>query len=161
MRPKRLRARQVGTRVRPRLTRLESYVMPSVFTVTNTNDNGTGSLRQAVLDANGASGADSVAFSSLFNSPQLITLTTGEIAINGQLVITGPGSSLATISGNKTSRIFNTALSPAGAAINISGLTLVAGKPAKATDYGGAIVGIDEALTLTNCVFSGNSSGAF
>ena len=32
------------------------------FTVTNTNDSGAGSLRQAILDANGAPGADTIAF---------------------------------------------------------------------------------------------------
>lgn len=161
MRRKRIRARRVGTLFRPRLTRLESHVMPSVFTVTNTNDNGSGSLRQAVLDANAASGADTVTFSSLFNAPQSMTLTTGEILINGQLAIVGPGSSLATISGNKANRIFNTGSSPSGTAINISGLTLTDGRPAKTTDYGGAIVAVDEALTLTNCVITGNNSGTF
>ena len=34
----------------------------ATFTVTNTNDSGPGSLRQAILDANGAAGADTIAF---------------------------------------------------------------------------------------------------
>jgi hypothetical protein len=34
----------------------------ATFTVTNTNDSGPGSLRQAILDANGAMGADTIAF---------------------------------------------------------------------------------------------------
>jgi hypothetical protein len=34
----------------------------STFTVLNTNDSGPGSLRQAILDANGAAGADTIAF---------------------------------------------------------------------------------------------------
>jgi hypothetical protein len=32
------------------------------FTVTNTNDTGAGSLRQAILDANAAAGADTIVF---------------------------------------------------------------------------------------------------
>ena len=50
---------------------------PAVFSV---------SLRQAVLDANAASGTDNIIFDTLFNAPQTITLTSGEIAINGQLL---------------------------------------------------------------------------
>ena len=34
----------------------------ATFTVTNTNDSGPGSLRQAILDANGAAGLDTIAF---------------------------------------------------------------------------------------------------
>jgi len=34
----------------------------TTFTVTNTNDSGAGSLRQAILDANAAAGADTIAF---------------------------------------------------------------------------------------------------
>ena len=34
----------------------------ATFTVTNTNDSGAGSLRQAILDANAAGGADTIAF---------------------------------------------------------------------------------------------------
>ena len=37
--------------------------LATTFTVTNTNDSGTGSLRQAILDANGNSGADIIEFS--------------------------------------------------------------------------------------------------
>ena len=32
------------------------------FTVTNTNDTGPGSLRQAILDANAAAGSDTIGF---------------------------------------------------------------------------------------------------
>ena len=34
----------------------------ATFTVTNTNDSGPGSLRQAILDANANSGPDTIAF---------------------------------------------------------------------------------------------------
>jgi hypothetical protein len=48
--------------VRPRLEILEDRSVPSVFTVTNANDSGPGSLRQAILGANANSGADVINF---------------------------------------------------------------------------------------------------
>ena len=38
-------------------------VAAATFTVTNTNDSGAGSLRQAILDANASAGADLIDFS--------------------------------------------------------------------------------------------------
>ena len=47
---------------RPRAEGLEGRVLLSVFTVTTTADDGAGSLRQAILSANTAPGADEVRF---------------------------------------------------------------------------------------------------
>jgi hypothetical protein len=45
---------------------VSAAVVPgSVFTVTNTNDSGPGSLRQAILDANSSPGSDTIAFNLL------------------------------------------------------------------------------------------------
>ena len=44
------------------IVRLEDRTAPAVFTVTTLADSGAGSLRQAVLDANAAGGADEVQF---------------------------------------------------------------------------------------------------
>src|SRR5947207_13675747 len=41
---------------------LEDRSLPSTFTVVNTSDSGLGSLRQALLDANAAPGADTITF---------------------------------------------------------------------------------------------------
>lgn len=46
------------------------------FTVTNTADAGAGSLRQAILDANGAGGFDAVTFAIPGGGPHVITLAT-------------------------------------------------------------------------------------
>ena len=81
----------------------------ATFTVTNTNNTGVGSLRQAVMDANAAAGADTIVFDATFNSPQTITLTS-VITINGvndTLTITGPGANLLTVSGNFVAAIFH------------------------------------------------------
>ena len=72
------------------------------LTVTNTNDSGAGSLRQAIADAGRG---DTINF-NLSNCPCLITLTSGELVIGKDLTIIGPGANLLTISGNNASRIF-------------------------------------------------------
>jgi hypothetical protein len=47
---------------RPRLEALEGRWLPSTFVVTNTNDGGAGSLRQAILDSNGTAGTNTIDF---------------------------------------------------------------------------------------------------
>src|SRR5262245_11539404 len=57
-RPTRLRKRIPPARARLTIEALEERTVPSTFTVINLADSGTGSLRQAVLDANANPGAD-------------------------------------------------------------------------------------------------------
>lgn len=49
-------------RVASALEALEGRTLLSTYTVTNANDSGSGSLRQAILDANAHGGADTIAF---------------------------------------------------------------------------------------------------
>ena len=59
-------------RTRLGVQQLEDRVTPATFTVTNTDNAGLGSLRQAVLDANKAKGTDEIVFDSLFGTAQTI-----------------------------------------------------------------------------------------
>jgi len=55
----------------------------ATFLVTNINDTGAGSLRQAIVDANATPGFDTISFDTagVFATPQTITLTSGELLI--------------------------------------------------------------------------------
>ena len=85
----------------PALEPLETRLVPTIFTVTNINDSGAGSLRDAVIQANSNTGPDTIAFSGLFNTPQTITLTSGAITFTdtATTTVTGPGANLLTVSG--------------------------------------------------------------
>lgn len=74
---------------------LGSIAQAATFTVTSTADSGTGSLRQAIFDANAANGADTITFAIPGSGPHTITLATQFPGISGALVIDGfsqPGS---------------------------------------------------------------------
>ena len=118
-----------------------------------------GSLRQAVLDANAAAGDDVIEFSSLFNTPQTITLTSGEIVVaaNGSLTINGPGADKLTISGNSQSRILS---SGANVVVNINSLRFTAGNGVGAvnTGRGGAIYNVGGTMVITNSIITGNTA---
>jgi hypothetical protein len=97
----------------------------------------TTSLREAIVAANAANSADgnTVQFDpSLAGST--ITLTTGEIQINHQMHIVGPGAGNLTISGADASRIFYLSCADTTQRVSISGLSLRNGNSA---NYGGAI----------------------
>ncbi len=126
---------------------------PGPLTVTNTNDAGAGSLRQAILDANGAAGPDTIVFDPAINGGT-ITLATALPAITDAVTVTGPGSDGITVSGNSAVRIFQI---NANIAVTISGLTLTHGSAGAAGD-GGAILNNGN-LTLTNDIFIQNSAG--
>src|SRR6185369_13551213 len=98
----------------------------ATFNVTNLNDSGAGSLRQAVLDANAAAGADVITFQSGLSGT--ITLTTGELDLYDSVDIQGPGAATLAVSGNNASRVFyiySTANGPID--VTISGLTITGG----------------------------------
>jgi hypothetical protein len=145
------------TRLRPNLMVLEERtllsVAPQTYTVTNTNVSGTGSLLAAVLaadaDTYSGSAADTIAFSSLFSTPQTITLSSHlTVNSNVSLVIAGPAAGVA-ISGGGHTQVF----SNYGTA-SFSNLEIIDGGQ---TASGGGMYNNGN-LQLTNVVFSGNHS---
>ncbi|MBX7105660.1 MAG: right-handed parallel beta-helix repeat-containing protein [Gemmataceae bacterium] len=130
--------------------------IPRSFVVTTTADDGPGSLRQALRDANANSGAvDTITFS--LTGANTISLTTGELVATDGVTITGPGSNLLTISGGGASRHFTLEAPGKAQAFTLSGLTLTAGKT---TVAGGSITTTDDAVTLTNMQFIANTGAS-
>src|ERR1700747_1798514 len=79
----------------------------SILTVTNTNDNGPGSLRQALVNANVGDTIDATGISGV------ITLTSGELLVNNGVTIAGAGADLLVVDGNGTGTAFRvTSLGP-------------------------------------------------
>jgi hypothetical protein len=71
----------------------------ATFTVTNTNDSGAGSLRQAILDTNSSVGPDSIAFAIPGSGVHTILPATGLPTVAGPVTIDGytqPGASANT-----------------------------------------------------------------
>jgi hypothetical protein len=73
----------------PRLEFLEDRLAPATFTVLNTADSGAGSLRQAILDANGNAGADLISFNIGGGGVQTIAPTSGLPTITDPVIIDG------------------------------------------------------------------------
>src|SRR4030095_1433461 len=108
-----------------------------------------GSLRTTILSA--CAGATITFDMSAGHVTSPITLTTGEVAINKNLTVTGPGVSVLTISGNNASRIFNITT---GSTVSITDLTLNRGRVTSGgVNQGGAIFNAGT-LTLTNDTIS-------
>jgi predicted outer membrane repeat protein len=127
---------------------LEGRCVPS--TVTNLSDHDPGSLRDAIATTPVGGTVD---FQPGLSGP--ITLTTGELGINKDVTIAGPGADVITVSGNHASRVFDVG---DALTVNISGLTISDGSVNNAN--GG---GIDNqgTLTVTNSTLSGNSAGYY
>ena len=120
----------------------------SIQLVTNTNDNGLGSLRAAIA---AAAPGDTIAFSPLLAN-QTITLTSGQITIppGKSLIIDGSAAPNLAISGNNSSRIFyvqSTGVQPT--TFTVQNLTLA---NAYTNGNGGAIYAEFRANTVINNV---------
>ncbi len=135
-------------------------VIPEIdsLVVTNTNDNGEGSLRQAIENANNFLGADIITFASNL-SGQTITLTSGELLITDAVNIQGLGAEQLTISGNNTSRVFKID-SNSDINVTIESLTITGGQTSAGDDNNddGAGIWNRENLTLKNVVVIGNQA---
>lgn len=126
-------------------------VRAAILVVTNTNDSGAGSLRQAILDANGSSGPDEITF-NLGGCPCAIPLSS-RLDINDALTITGPGASQLALDGGNAVQVIGTANVP----VSISGLAISNGLAITPTTTGGGIYA-QGPLTLTQMLIEGNTA---
>src|SRR5439155_25705222 len=135
---------------------LEYLSLPSTIVLNNPPDTpvfGQTDLREAIVQAETTGGDETIVFdSTVFSTPQTITLTGGQLELSdttGTETITGPAAGV-TISGNNTSRVFAI---DTGVSAALSGLTITGGSTGT---QGG---GLDNSgtTTLTNCTIMGNS----
>ncbi|AVH64785.1 Calx-beta domain-containing protein [Nostoc sp. 'Peltigera membranacea cyanobiont' N6] len=124
----------------------------TTYIVTNTNDSGAGSLRQAIINANNDPGIETIIFdpTGIFGdaTPDTITLTSGELNVTEGVIIQGTGANKLTISGNNASRVFN-----ASASLSIDGLNITGGNAGN--NNGGGIYSTNT-VTVSNSTISGN-----
>jgi hypothetical protein len=125
----------------------------ATITVTNTNDSGAGSLRQALIDT---SDGDTITFAVTGT----VVLTSGNLLVDKNVTIEGPGAASLAVNGNATYGFYiyaNVAISGLtitnGGILNEGGLTL-----SNCTISAGGGISSCYSLEINNCTISGNSS---
>lgn len=133
-------------------------VAPQV--VTNTADAGAGSLRQAIADAPVAPAVSDIWFDpALTVAPATITLTSGQLSIDRNLAIHGPGAQRLSISGNRQSRVLAV---QANRRASIAGLSLIEGNGVGAPQSGegaGALNAEGSHFSVVDSVLRNNTNG--
>ena len=132
------------------LERLEDRRLLSTFSVLNLLDSGPGSLREAIVAANSAPGADLIRFDPAARDGT-IALTGGQLSITDNLTIDGAGAGQLAVSGNDASRVFQIS---SGVAVCIDELTVSHGR---AVGPGGGILNAGT-LTLSKVILSDNQA---
>jgi hypothetical protein len=140
-----------------------SHVVPIV---TNTNDSGDGSLRQALADANDG---DTITFNIPPVTPtvpavaNVITLTTGELVVDKNVIISGPGANVLEVTRDPNASAFRIFHVMPGHTVSIEGMTISNGIGQSAPfigNAGGGIYNDHATLTVNGCTLSGNSGTA-
>jgi predicted outer membrane repeat protein len=139
---------------------LEPRIAPAIIVVSSLADVGTGTLRDAIAEANHRPGPDVIVFEKGL---------TGTIDLDGEMVITdalkikGPGATKITIDAGLRSRILFAFDSDGStdSPLSVSGLSFVRGKVSEVLDGGGGAIASSESLSVKGCVFLGNTSAGF
>ena len=109
--------------------------------VTNTNDSGPGSLRQALANANNG---DTISFAVTGT----IALTSGGLVVARNVTISGPGANQLAVNGNQALFVFGVIPQKT---VSISGLSVTNGQYGIYNNQGYRVI------ASVNCVLSGNS----
>jgi hypothetical protein len=120
----------------------------TTIVVTNTNDSGSGSLRDALAAANDGDTIDATGISGT------ILLTSGELQINHNVTINGPGAANLAVNGNATSRVFENFASN----VAISGFTITNGLPPTGDINGGGGILNHGGLAVTDSSIVNNNA---
>src|SRR5882724_8750218 len=129
----------------------------TTITVTNGNDSGAGSLRQALADANDG---DTINFDP---SVGTVTLTTAELAIDKSLTLSGAPQMVTVVRSSQTE--FRICHVMPGHSVEIDGLSIHGGHITG--DNGGGILNDNSTLTIAYCtvyantIVSGSSANNF
>jgi hypothetical protein len=126
----------------------------ATITVINGNDNGAGSLRQAILDA---SSGDTVNFAPNVTT---VTLTSDELAIDQDLTILGPGADHFTVARSASASSYFRIFDITSGTVTISGLTISNGSVFGGVGSDGTGGGIRNSglLTLSDSAISANQA---
>jgi len=167
--PKPARQRHPARRFRPALEVLEDRAVPATLRVNTTldvlgHDNGTLSLRQAIIDANAAPKPDTIIVPAGTYTLTLPGINedaglTGDLDCTGDLTIKGVGAGATTIDAAGLDRAFHVL---GGGNVTLSGLTITGGVDSYLDDSGVGILssggGIlnEGTLTVRDCTVSGN-----
>lgn len=132
-----------------------TVTIKDAFLVTNSNNAGAGSLRQAMTDAANHAGPDAVAFASSLTG-QTITLAS-EIIVTDTGGVTVDATSVGglTISGNNATRLIRV---PSGGVLNLRRLRLTQGSVSGSNGGGGVLVEEGGTAVVTECVFASNAA---
>ena len=147
----RILRRSIGAILAPLAGAVALPANATTYLVSSLADSGTGSLRQAMLDANAS---DTASDSIGFGVTGTITLVTGLPAVGaaasqGALTISGPGVSSLTITGSSGIQFIGVG---GGGNLTVSDLTVTG---ANANAYGSAFYS-SGALTISGCTVSNN-----
>ncbi len=148
-RSRRRRPRKASVHCLPEVAALEARTLLSTITVTNDSDSSAGSLRAAL---GAAVAGETINFAP--SAYGTITLSSGPLEVATSVTIQGPGPKKVTINGDNA---FEDLAVDANVTATISGLTFTGGQ-VPASSYGGGGINNYGALTVANCVVTGNST---
>jgi hypothetical protein len=133
----------------PQQTAAKGNRPATTITVTNGNDSGPGSLRQALADANDG---DTINFDP---SVGTVTLTTAELAVTKSITVSGAPNMVTVARSSQTQgRILH--VTP-GETVTIEDLHITGGYVG-GNSYGGGVLNDHANLTISNCSLTTNTS---